>query len=197
MLFRYYSVLFNRNRIRIAYRDSLLVAGIYFDPLFTIGSRIKNKQHLHSRHLATYLVYYRWRSASIAGRYGYTKPITSPHHLIQQKGTFYIIFPSRQSIFCFVMRSIAIQRKKISIRTNNLRPFVWTLADSSKRKQISIRRRKGPQYTSINLCGVYLPGVLQTVFPTQHNNNLQTIMFFLYKLRLNLEAFTSFIKNIC
>jgi hypothetical protein len=27
----------------------------YFDPLF--GSRIKNKQHLHSRHLASYLVY--------------------------------------------------------------------------------------------------------------------------------------------
>jgi hypothetical protein len=80
-------------------------------------------------------------------------------------------------LFCNAsLRSIAIQRKKISIRTNIFRPFVGTLADSSKRKQISIRRRKGPQYTSINLCGVYLPGVLQTVFPTQHNNNLQTSM---------------------
>jgi hypothetical protein len=40
---------------RFSYQDILLVAGIL--TLFTIGSQVKNKQHLRSRHLVSYLVY--------------------------------------------------------------------------------------------------------------------------------------------
>jgi hypothetical protein len=30
---------------------------VFFDPKFTIGPQFKSKQHLHSRHVASYLVY--------------------------------------------------------------------------------------------------------------------------------------------
>ncbi len=39
---------------RVSYRNILPVAGILI-PLF--GSQVKNKRHLHLRHLASYLVY--------------------------------------------------------------------------------------------------------------------------------------------